>query len=118
MRYYILLYSLLLGLTVILYFWFDAATEEGEEYEKWFLALMINSAFLIILCYYFSKKVQKSYQLDYKYYFCREKRHSISLVVKAPAAFSLRSIFILSDLLHISVSLWGMIIYWDNYTFI
>jgi len=33
LRYYILIYSVLVGLTVVLFFWFNAETDEGKEYK-------------------------------------------------------------------------------------
>ncbi|CDW76609.1 zinc finger protein [Stylonychia lemnae] len=115
LRYYILIYSILVGLTVILYFWFNAKTDEGQEYEKWYLTYMVTGMAQALGSYLLAKKVQYTYQKDYRLIVCKSR---FLIKIKAPPKTYLKYGFTVIDLAHIGICIWGLVIYIKNFTFI
>ena len=57
LRYYILVYSVLVGLTIILYFWFNAESEAEKEYKTWYVTYMLTGMVQALSSYLLEKKV-------------------------------------------------------------
>ena len=114
-RYYIIAFSILSSLTFVLFFWFEPKTLAGEDYTRWYLKHMLITLIETLVCVIVSKKVQNAFQKNYKILTFGGR---LELTVKVAPRVNHKMALVIVDLLHFAICLWGMIIYWENYSFI
>jgi hypothetical protein len=108
-RYYIIVFCIYLSLILLLYFWLNPQSRPAEDYTSWYLKHMLIVVIETIAVCITSRKVQHAFQRDYKLEVASRR---LLVRVKAAPRVNHKVALIIVDLLHASICLWGMIIYW------